>query len=211
MVTDPAVTDVDDRNDRVAVKIVAAMDRLARGRRSHRQAIASHHGLTPLQLDLLTTLADGPPPEPLVGRLARELGVSQPTITDSLGALEHKELVTRDRDDADRRRTAVALTAVGSDLVDRLRAAERELVHRVGALHHSDQEAILEGLLTLIARHVDAGHIAVARTCMTCHFHQPTPTGGHRCTLLELDLPPADLRVNCPEHEPAHAATDTSA
>ena len=191
----------DDEPDRLAAKIVSAMDRLARGQRSHRQAVASHHGLTPLQLDLLTTLADGPPPQPLVGLLALELGVSQPTITESLQALERKALLTRRRDPADRRRTIIALTAAGADLIDALGRAERDLVRSVGTLPRSDQETTLEALLALIARHVHAGYIAVARTCMTCRFHQQTPAGRHRCTLLNLDLPPADLRVNCPDHQ----------
>ena len=60
-------------------KVVDALARLARGQRAHRQAVATQHNLTPLQLELLVTLGQAPPPEPLVGALARELAVTQPT------------------------------------------------------------------------------------------------------------------------------------
>jgi DNA-binding MarR family transcriptional regulator len=190
-----------DDTDELATKIVAALDRLARGQRSYRQAIASKHGLTPLQLDLLTTVGQGPPPEPGVGLLGTELGVTQPTITDSLQALEGKGLVTRRPLATDRRRTTVALTRTGRRVVDDLGPSERTLVDGIAALPHPTRAASLEVLLTLIARLVDAGIIDVARTCLTCRYYRRTTRGGHRCALLGLDLPPADLRVNCPEHQ----------
>jgi DNA-binding MarR family transcriptional regulator len=188
-----------DRHDDLAAKIVAALDRLARGLRRDRQAFATRHGLTPLQLGLLRTIAEGPPPQPLVGLLATELGVAQPTITDSLAALDRKGLLRRGPDAADRRRTAVALSAEGEDLVGR--AGDHALFEGVAALDPKAQEALLPALLAVIAHLVDAGVITVARTCLTCRFHRSDTPGGHHCTLLKLDLPPSGLRVNCPDHQ----------
>jgi DNA-binding MarR family transcriptional regulator len=188
-----------------ATKIVAALDRLARGQRAFRQTVAGPLGLTPLQIDVLATIGHGPPPEPLVGLLARELGVSQPTITDAVGALEAKGLVSRLPVIADRRRTAVVLTPAGTEMVDELAGSDAALVDAVAALSRDDQETALEALLGLIGRLVDAGIIDVARTCFTCRFHDVN-AGWHRCALLDVDLPPAELRVNCPEHQPAIAA-----
>ena len=148
-------------------------------------------------------LAAGPPPEPLVGLLAVELGVSQPTITDSLHALERKGLIERRRALADGRRTAIALAAAAAPVVDELAAADRALLGGVAALDAGRQTATLETLLGLIAHLVGTGTIDVARTCLTCRFHDEPTVGGHRCTLLDIDLPPAELRVNCREHEPA--------
>lgn len=191
------------RADGVATKIVTALDRLVRGQRSHRQAIAFRHGITPLQLDLLLTLADGPPPEPQVGLLAVELGVTQPTLTDSLNALERKQLIGRQRDDFDRRRIVITLTARGAELVELIAHDTRELVDRIAALPDDEQEPLLAALLALIGHHLDVGMITVARTCLTCRFFEPRPGDAHRCSLLNLELQRRDLRVNCPEHERA--------
>ncbi len=189
-------------DDAVAAKVVAALDRLGRGLRSHRQAVATRHHLTPLQLELLAAVAEAPPPEPLVGALARELAVSQPTVTDSLRALADKGLLVRRPDPADRRRTVVSMTPAGSVLADQLSAADRTVRDAVAALDPGRQEEVLGALLDVIATFVDAGVIDVARTCTTCHHHRTSADGGHHCTLLGLDLAPVELRVNCPDHAP---------
>lgn len=183
-------------------RVVGALDRLARGLRAHRQAVATRHHLSPLQLELLAVVAAGPPPEPLGGTLARELAVSQPTVTDSLRALVDKGLVARTPDPADRRRTLVSVTPAGAALADQLTAADRTVRDAIGALDPARQGELLDALLDVIARFVDAGVIDVARTCTTCHHHRRRPDGGHHCTLLGTDLTPVELRVNCPEHTP---------
>ncbi|MGW4241253.1 MarR family winged helix-turn-helix transcriptional regulator [Nocardia sp. NPDC004722] len=187
----------------VSEKVVAALDRIARGVRAHRQAIASRTGLTPLQLELLRTLAEGPPPEPLTGLLATELGVSQPTVSDSLLALERKGHVARQPAPGDRRRSAIVLTGAGAELAAEIRSADEVLRACVAELPSADQDRTLATLLDLIGGLLHAGVVQVARTCTTCRFYRPGASGTAHCELLRQPLPPRDLRVNCPEHQPA--------
>lgn len=189
-----------DRPPELAAKVAAAIDRLARSQRARRQAIAAERGLTPLQVDLLVTLAAGEPPRPLVGHLAAELGVTQPTVTDSLRALERKALVARGSDPGDARRTAVALTAAGREVAREVEAAGDDLVAAIAELEKGTQGAMLDGLLRIIAGLVERGAITVARTCLTCRFHE-VRSGTDHCTLLGMAVAQEDLRVNCPEHE----------
>ncbi|MCC7365593.1 MAG: MarR family transcriptional regulator [Dehalococcoidia bacterium] len=195
-----------DRPGDLPAKVVAALDRLARGQRSRRQAIAAAHGITPLQAELLSTLALGEPPAPAIGLLARELGISQPTVTDSLRALERKGFIAREKQHADARLVSVVLTPDGEQLCGQLAAGDRELIAAAASLHPPAQEALLEHTLALIARLVGLGYINVARTCLTCRFYEQADGGIHRCRLLDTALGPAELRVNCPEHEPALSA-----
>lgn len=184
----------------VPEKIVAALDRIARGLRSHRQSVASAVGLTPLQLELLQTIDESP--RPVIGQLARELEVSQPTVSDSLVALERKGHVVRRRSDPDRRRTTMELTESGCELVDEVRRAGEILRTSVAALTRPDQEEVLEILLSLIGNLLDAGIIQVARTCTTCRFYDQSGGREARCALLQIPLPTSALRVDCPDHEP---------
>jgi DNA-binding MarR family transcriptional regulator len=183
-------------------KLLAALDRLARAQRLFRQDVATRHGLSPLQGQILQTLAGGSPPEPLVTALARELGVTQPTVTEALGALERKRLVTRRVDPADGRRWRLALTKRGRALAEQLATADQPMLDALGAIAEPDRARALETLLDLIARLHGVGVITVARTCTTCRFHE-VDRGGHYCRLLDLDLAPADLRVDCAEHQSA--------
>ncbi|MCC7076855.1 MAG: winged helix-turn-helix transcriptional regulator [Acidimicrobiia bacterium] len=191
-----------DRPEALAEKVLAALDRLARAHRINRQANAGAHGLSPLQVELLTTLAEGPPPRAHVGPLAAEIGVTQPTATDSLASLEQKGLVTRRRDTADSRRTSCQLTPAGRRLARNLDRADTGFVTAIEALPRDTQADMLEALLNLIAHLVGTGAIAISRTCFTCHHYQRKGT-THTCTLIGADLAAADLRVNCPEHQPA--------
>lgn len=191
-----------DRSDAgVPAKVVVALDRLARGMRSHRQSVASEAGITVLQAELLRTLADGQPPPAFAGPLAVELGVSQPTVSDSLAALERKGYVQRTETPQDRRRSTFLLTAAGTQLATELLSLDAALLPGVTRLAGPEQDQLLTTLLSLITCLLHSGALAVARTCPTCQFFDETGTGP-RCALLQVDLAPSDLRVNCPEHQP---------
>ena len=188
----------------VPAKVVDALDRIARGVRAHRQRVATRAGLTPLQAELLRTLAEGPPPDALAGRLALELGVSQPTVSDSLVALERKGHVRRGPSAPDRRRSPVTLTESGTRLAAELREADDVLRAGVATLPAEDQAVALQVVLGLIGGLLDHGVLGLARTCPSCRFFG-TDGDVARCDLLRVRLSPEDLRVNCPEHEPSRA------
>lgn len=188
-----------DRTENVAGKIDAALTQLARARRIQRQSLATRHGLSPLQLDILMIVAAGEPPEPSIGVLARELGVTQPTVTAAVIALERKGLVRREQSAQTPRRTLVRLEPSGR----RPAQADLPFVEVAGRLEPRLQEAMLEGALTMIAHLVEDGTLSVARTCLTCRFHRRDADGDHHCVLLGVPLARLDLRVDCPEHQPA--------
>lgn len=184
----------------VSGKVVAALDRLARGMRAHRQAVASAAGITVLQAELLRTLADGQPPAAFAGPLATELGVSQPTVSDSLAALERKGYVRRVPTPQDRRRSTFVLTDSGTGLAAELAHLDEVLLDGVTRLEVSDQSRLFAALLDLITSLLEGGVLAVARTCPTCRFFEQG-AAGPRCALLQVELAPGDLRVNCPDHQ----------
>ncbi|HRN28465.1 MAG TPA: MarR family winged helix-turn-helix transcriptional regulator [Terrimesophilobacter sp.] len=194
----------DDRPRGLPGKIVAAFDRIDRGIRSHRQRIATEEGLSALQADLLRVLGEGPPPPATPGALATELGVRQPTVSDSLRFLERKGLIRRYPTPEDRRQTATTLTDTGRAVLHRLTEADRMLRDSVAGLAEGRQEQTFEVLLGVIERMLDSGIITVARTCTTCRFFQPGVPEA-RCNLLQIALPTQELRVNCPEYSPVSA------
>ena len=97
---------------------------------AHALVIDGEPDLSPRQLAVLLTVYLEPPPHTVRG-LAAKLGVTKPVITRALDAMGRLELVTRRRDDADRRSVVVQRTQKGraavEHLADALAAAAKEL------------------------------------------------------------------------------------
>lgn len=182
-------------------KLLAAVERLARALRAARQQVATGHGLSLLGVTVLETLDGGRAMR--VGDLAAELDVSQPTASDALAVLERRRLVARRRDPDDLRATLVSLTTAGADTLDVI-VAELAPTMAAGTETSVDRGIALRVVLGEIARLQHAGVITVNRSCLTCH-HYEAPDDGEpaRCLLLDVALGDGDLRVDCPEHQPA--------
>jgi DNA-binding MarR family transcriptional regulator len=75
--------------------------------------------LTALQYTALTVLERHP--DLSSAQLARNSFVTDQSMADMITALEGRGLIERHRDQADRRRLVVALTAAGRELLDRFR------------------------------------------------------------------------------------------
>jgi MarR family transcriptional regulator for hemolysin len=81
------------------------------------------------------------------GRLAAAVGISQPTLTHHLDALERAGLVIRTRDPDNRRVQRIAVTEPGEQLFLRLRRAAAAFDGRLRAGLDDDEVATLRRLL----------------------------------------------------------------
>lgn len=75
--------------------------------------------LTARQMTILLTIYLDPPPHTVRG-LARKLAVTKPVITRALDTMGKAGLVTRRRDEADKRNVIIQRTVQGSLYLDRL-------------------------------------------------------------------------------------------
>ena len=181
-------------------RLLDAIERLAQGRRAFVQDIATRRELSPLQVDLLLTLAEQRRTPPLAGQLARHLDVAASTVADAAAALRRKGLLTERPDPADGRRRLLSLTARGTELAGEVLAERSAALEALAALAAAYKAAALDVLLTLVAQLHERGVIALDRSCKTCRFRGGRADGDW-CALLDQPLRPADLRVDCPEHE----------
>ena len=163
---------------------------------------AEANDLSSTQLRVLSWLYVGPPPAARSTSLARELNVSDPTVSDAIGALARKGLVTRRRDPSDGRSHQLVLTAAG-----RRAAAE---IHRWTApaeiatskLDRLEAEQLLDSLIGVMGRLHDAGVLPVSRACSTCTQLgvEPGQPRSYHCLFYDTPLSVAELRVDCPDH-----------
>lgn len=186
-------------------RIVAAIERLSRALRALLQDAVKGHGLSPVQGHILLYLRERPERLRHVASIAREFGLTAPTVSDSVSALVGKGLVERGLWAADGRRSTLRLTPAGETLCGELTTWTAPLRDAVALLPQADREAALLFLMRLIERLYDAGVVSVARMCLTCRFFHPGAAGAASsyCSLLKKPLEPANLRVECPDHAPA--------
>lgn len=107
-------------------RLLTALRRIIRVTDLNAKRLAKETGLTPPQLIILQATEDLA--EPSIGRIAKEVNLTQATVTSIVERLEKRALVARRRSDKDRRIVYVDLTSKGSDL---LRDAPKVLQERL--------------------------------------------------------------------------------
>ncbi|WP_193614394.1 MarR family transcriptional regulator [Nocardioides lijunqiniae] len=190
----------DDLDQRLA----GALERMGHVARTMLSRQAYLEGVSPLQFQLLLKLESTAGPR--VSDLAIELDVSQATVSDALGTMRRKELVSKQQDPADRRNSVFSLTQQGESLRRRLARWDQPIADRLAPLEVGEKGTALRVVLEVVSGLQDEGVINVARTCLTCRFfddttHPETATPYH-CLLLDVPFADPQLRVDCAEHEP---------
>ena len=133
-----------------AATTLASDLRLAVGRLARKVRLSEPSGLTQSQLSALVTIDQ-------IGRarlcdVAATEGVSAPTATRIVGALEKSGLVARADDSQDRRATRVALTPAGRASLRRIRSSRTAfLQRRLERLDPHDLEILRAALPVLTA------------------------------------------------------------
>jgi DNA-binding MarR family transcriptional regulator len=202
-----SVFDPSAQHDDVDVKIVAALERLSQVFRVRLREEARERDLSPTQAQFLIYLNYHDVELGRVSQLAREFDLTQATVSDAVASLETKKLIQREQWPEDRRVVTLRLTPDGEKLASTLSGWADPIRDRLQPLSPDDRDAVMHFLIRLIGSLQKSGLITVARMCVTCKFFQqdfhPGEPLPHHCALLEVPLSRANLRVDCPEHEPA--------
>lgn len=190
----------------IAATLFEGLERLSTAMRSEQWSEAGARDLNPTQARLIKLLGQG---AERVKVLAKQVGVSQPTVTASLGALERKGLVSRSADPSDARATLVALTEAGRAAL--LPAATGgAIAAALATLSASEQADMLLSTVKLIRALQLADAIAPQRMCVTCRHFRPHAHPGtdapHHCTFVNAAFGNGHLRLDCGEHEAADPA-----
>jgi DNA-binding MarR family transcriptional regulator len=168
--------------------------------------------LTPTQRRILDVVASRRESLTL-SALARELGVTPATASDSVGALESKGLVQKRRSDVDGRALALMLTSEGRSSVTALAALPDPLQDAFGALTAAEQEIFYRSAIKMIRGLQETGALPVSRMCVRCRHFEPfrTPESAypHYCRLASSPLADRHLRLECPEQEAGDAQEQT--
>ncbi len=142
-------------------QVISALRRITRATDLHSRVLLQKHGLTSPQLSVLQ--AGSKLLQPVsVGAIAREIHLSQGTVTGILGRLEKRGFIYRSRDDRDRRSVVVELTPSGAELVNEAPSLLQDRFHRELARLEEWEQTMILATLQRIASMMDAGEIEAA-------------------------------------------------
>lgn len=195
----PGRTQSDD-----SCKLAAGLARIGMVMRHHAWMAGGESGLTPTQSQILSILESRGRDGLSVSALAAELAISQPTVSDAIGALERKRLISRVRSAADRRIVLVRLTATGRRAAAEAARWPDFLLRAIDSLDDAERAAFTRGLVKMIHTLQQQGQIPIARMCPSCVYFRPHAHVGsprpHHCAYVDAPLGDADLRIDCREH-----------
>jgi DNA-binding MarR family transcriptional regulator len=178
--------------------------RLGMALRADDWARAREVGLNPTQMAILEAL-EGRENGLSVKEIAFNLGVSQPSATDSITALERKGYVMKQPVPGDRRAVTVCITDAGRQLFLAGDTVEGAADQAIGTLSGAEQEDLLISLIKMIRHMQEAGVIPVQRMCASCRYFRPfvhaDSARPHQCDFVNASFGQRDLRIECREHE----------
>lgn len=185
-----------------AEAIAALVERLARMVRSG----AHEGGLNPAQWEALRYLKRANRFSNAPISVARYLGATKGTVSQTLIALERKRLIAKAPRMGRGRSLALALTPEGEALLAGHPA--RHLEAAAAALPPKARKRLLKGLEGLLGRETLRSGGPAFGVCRDCRFFrergaEAEPGGPHLCLLFDEPLTPADSRLVCVEQSPA--------
>lgn len=180
---------------------ISALDtaiRLERLARLLRQA--SHaEGLLPAQWEALRFLARASRFSRSVGAVARYLGTTKGTISQTLQTLEKKGLVTRQARSNDERFVVLNLTVAGTELLTK--DPLRQLAGDVEALGGKTRRRLTRGLAEVLSSTVARQKAQSFGTCEDCrYFREKAPGAAMSCMKDGGALSPVETSLLCIEH-----------
>ena len=140
--------------------ILRTLRRITRAIDLHSRKLATQFGLTGPQLVCMRVLEDQGFLTP--SKLAREVALSQGTITGIVDRLFKRGLVTRDRSPIDRRSVTVAITQLGRDMIKKAPSPLQESFALELRTLPEENQLVIHTILEQIVRMMDAEEVEAA-------------------------------------------------
>lgn len=195
-----------ENTEPLASRIAAGLHKIGLAMKHQSWQQANEEGLSPTQGQILAAIATHG--AQTGSELSTRIGVSLPTISDSVRVLVEKKLLAKAPDPRHPRASLLTLTKRGAQLASRARSWPEFMAAAVTELTDEEQRAFFSGVVKMIRTLQDRGAVPVSGMCVTCTHFRPNVRAGstpHHCALVDAPLANDQLRVDCAEHELAPA------
>ncbi|WP_165305103.1 MarR family winged helix-turn-helix transcriptional regulator [Pedobacter sp. SYP-B3415] len=189
---DPSTTDE---------KILAVLERIGQVLKTSAWKTGRPLLLNPAQTQLLVFLSNKSTAHHQVTGLARQFQVSKASMSDTLRALEQRQLLCRMPGNRPGQKI-VGLTEFGRQTAQKVIRYTEPLLSALKMLQNEERGLLYQTLSDLVSALHRSGFIPQQRMCQTC-LHYRQPGSARYCSLLDQVLGPESLQIDCPEHVPA--------
>lgn len=201
----------EENTEPLASRIATGLHKIGLAMKQQTWLQANEEGLSATQGQILSVLgASGP----LSGtELSERLGVSLPTISDSVRVLVEKKLATKSPDPRHPRASLITPTKKGAAIGARARSWPEFMASAVQDLAPDEQRAFFSGVVKMIRSLQEQGLVPVSGMCVSCTHFRPNVHEGkspHHCALVDAPLANQQLRLDCPEHARAEEPERTA-
>ncbi len=186
-------------------KIIYLLSKLSQIIRHTYWEVNRETGLSPLMLQILEYLLNNKRELCTPHKIAEDLGVKRPTITDSLKVLIKKGYVKEKPSEKDKRYKFLSITEKGKNLmeINKLKL-ESILKDSFNFLSEEEKEIFFVSLSKFISDLNKKGLLPVAKVCLSCKNFEENKFFGsdkpHYCRLLNIRMKDYELNVNCEEN-----------
>ena len=174
---------------------LAKLERLVRLMRQQGHA----EGLNPAQWEALRYLGRANRLSNTPGAVARFLGSTKGTVSQTLSSLETKGLISKKLNSTDNRFVALLLTETGAQILakDGLKALGADIDLLKPKIRKRFDRAIAELLAAEVQRQGEPSF----GTCQTCrYFREATSNNSASCMKVSAELAEAEIGLLCVEH-----------
>lgn len=156
-------------------EVLIALRRIIRSIDTHSRDLIERRGVTVPQLVILQKLMAGPS---TLGQLAREVHLSQATVSGIVDRLEQRQFLSRERHTDDRRRVVIELTDAGRQLIQSAPSPLQDrFIKRLNDLQTWEQTQILASLQRIVAM-MEAEDVDASPMLATGPLHVNDTPGG---------------------------------
>jgi len=138
--------DINNNNNKdFSEEIVITLRQISRAMSIYSKSLDKHYGLTSPQLLILHELFQSD--QIVIGEIARKISLSQATVTDIIDRLTIKGLVTRAKNNLDRRQVLIKITPSGKDIINKKPSLlQKEFLLEFNQLQRWEQHLLLSSV-----------------------------------------------------------------
>ncbi len=181
-------------NIRIEEKIIFLLEKICQAYKNNLWQIAYREGLTPTQMEILQIVLSYPKAN--ISHIAKELGISKPTVSQAVNTLIKKGMLIHNFDPLDKRKKILNLTSKARKFLKRIRKLNDCLLNCINQIDPDQQNYLYKILLIIIKEMHEKGIFKLIRFCPFCANR--ISDSQSICIITNRPVSPENFRPNCP-------------